>query len=101
MSETRWLLFMGSGPNPTSKPRSFDDLINSRPHVGRNREADLLGTIQTDDQLKPYRRLHGKVARLSDLENLLIPSGSTAVVVGLVGRAGHQTPSVNTLRAST
>ncbi len=36
----------------------FDDLVRSRQHIRRNRQADLLGRFQVDDQLELGRLLH-------------------------------------------
>jgi hypothetical protein len=38
---------------------SLDHLIRSGQHVGRNREADLLGGFQIDDELKLRRLFYG------------------------------------------
>src|SRR4030095_10543835 len=40
---------------------SLDHPIRSRQHVGRNRETDLLGRLQVDDELKLLRPLDGQV----------------------------------------
>jgi hypothetical protein len=45
-------------------PFSFDHPVRPRQHVGRDREADLLGCLQIDNQLKFRWLLHGQVGRL-------------------------------------
>ena len=47
--------------------RLFDDLIRSRKHVWRNREADLLGGLEIDDKLTFCRRSNGRCVGLAPL----------------------------------
>jgi hypothetical protein len=42
----------------------LDHLIRPRQHVGRNRQADLLGRFQIDDELELCRLLHRQVGGL-------------------------------------
>jgi hypothetical protein len=44
---------------------SLNHLVRSRQHVWRNREADLLGGLEIDDELELLRLLHGKSAGLA------------------------------------
>src|SRR5262249_3558581 len=46
---------------------SLDHLIRSRQHVRRNRQADLLGCFEIDDELELRRLLDWQVSRLSTL----------------------------------
>jgi hypothetical protein len=50
---------------------SFDDLIRSRQHVGRDRHADLLGRLKVDHQLELCRLLNRNVGWLGAFENLV------------------------------
>ena len=50
-------------PNPKSKI-SFDDPVRPHQHVGRNRQADLLGGFQIDDELELGRLLDGEIGGL-------------------------------------
>src|SRR5262245_60038358 len=54
--ETSSLLFTGSAPHP--KKLSLDHLISPHQHIRRNREADLLGGFEIDDELELLRLLH-------------------------------------------
>ena len=61
------ILLAGLVPNPKSKienPKLFDDLVCPRQHIGRDREADLLGSLEIDHQLELCRLLDGKVGGL-------------------------------------
>ena len=49
----------------------FDHFIRSHQHIGRNRQADLLGRIEVDHQLELCWLLDGYVSRLSPFENLV------------------------------
>ena len=46
---------------------SLNHLIRPRQHVRRNRQADLLGRLQIDDELKLRRLLHWRVGWLGEL----------------------------------
>ena len=46
-------------------PSSLDYLVRPREHVGRNRQADLLGRFEIDDELDLHRLLDWQVSRLS------------------------------------
>src|SRR5262249_22363045 len=54
-------------------------LVRSRQHVGRNRQADLLGRLQVDDELKPHRLLNRQVARRCASENFIHVSCGTPI----------------------
>ena len=61
---------------------SLDHLVRSHQHVRRNRQADLLGGFQIDDELKLRRLLDRKVGGLGALEDLIHVSGGASVQVG-------------------
>jgi hypothetical protein len=42
-------------PVSSSNLKSFDDFIRARQHVRRDRQADLLGRFQIDDELELLR----------------------------------------------
>ena len=48
-----------------TRPFSFDHLVRSRQHIRRNRQADLLGRFQIDDQLKLVGCSTGRSAGLA------------------------------------
>jgi hypothetical protein len=50
-------------------PALSNHLIRPRQHVRRDRQADLLGGFQIDDQLELRRLLDGNVSRLGAMQN--------------------------------
>jgi hypothetical protein len=48
---------------------SFDHSIRSRQHIRRNRQADLLGGFEIDDQLELLRLLDRKIACFAPLRS--------------------------------
>src|SRR5262245_41142613 len=48
-----------------------DHLIRPHQHVGWNRQTDLLGRFQVDDELKLHRLLHGEVGGLPAFEDFV------------------------------
>ena len=54
-----------------TRPFSLDHLVRPRQHVRRNRQADLLGGFEIDDQLKLRRLLDGKIGRLGAFEDFV------------------------------
>ena len=60
----------------------LDDLIRPRQHIRRNRQADLLGCFQVDDQLELRRLLHGKIGGLGAFQNLVHVGSGAPVQVG-------------------
>ena len=50
---------------------SPNHLIRSRENVGRNREIDLLCSLEIDDQVKLRRFLEWEICRFSALQNLV------------------------------
>src|SRR2546425_1135753 len=53
------------------KNSSSDYLVRPRQHIRRNRQADLLGGLEIDDQVELRWLLHGQVARLDPLQNFV------------------------------
>ena len=45
--------------------KSLNDLIRSRQDIRWNRQSDLLGCFQIDDELELYRLLHREIGGLS------------------------------------
>jgi hypothetical protein len=66
-----WNKPYGRLSNPASAARLLDYLIRSHQHIGRNRQADLLGGFEIDEKLKRCRLLDGKVSRFSSLQNFV------------------------------
>src|SRR4029453_16235660 len=62
-------------------PKSLDHPIRPRQHVGWNRQADLLGGFQIDDEFKLRRLLHWQLGSLSSLENFIDVIGDAPVAV--------------------
>src|SRR5262245_33404844 len=71
---------------------SLEHFIRSRQHIGRNREADLLGGFEIDDELKLRRLLYRKIGRLGAFEDLVHVSGGAAVRVNIAQAIGHEPP---------
>jgi hypothetical protein len=42
-------------------PKLLNDFVRSHQHIRRNRQADLLGGLQIDDELELCRLLHRKI----------------------------------------
>ena len=59
----------------------FDHLVRARQHVERNRQADLLGGSQIDDELELRGLFHRKIRRLDTLEDLIDVNGDAPVAV--------------------
>ena len=57
---------------------SSNNLVRSRQHIRRNREADLLGGLQIDDKLKLGRLLYGQLGRLSAFQDFVHVSSGAA-----------------------
>ena len=69
----------------------FDDLIRPRQHLGRNRQADLLGGLEVDDELELRRLLDRQVSGLCTLQDLVHVDRSAPVIsFSFVGRIGHE-----------
>src|SRR5207249_1043550 len=56
----------------------LDHLIRSGQHIGRNRQADLFGCFQVDDELELLWLLNREVGRLGAFQNLVNVSCSAA-----------------------
>src|SRR5262245_21594831 len=69
---------------------SSNDLIRSRQHVGRNRQADLLGCFQIDDEFELDRLLHREISRLGAFQNLVHIRGGTPEQVSNARAVGHK-----------
>ena len=50
---------------------SLSDFVRSRQYIRRNRQADLLGSFEIDDQLELRRLLDRQVRGLRTFENLV------------------------------
>ena len=69
---------------------SSDHLIRSRQHVRRNRQTNLLGGFQINNQLEFGRLLDGQVGRFSSFENLVHIVCEAPVLIVVVRRVGHK-----------
>src|SRR4029077_944473 len=68
----------------------FDHLIRSRQHVRWNRQADLLGGFQIDDELELRRLLDRQIFRLGAFQDLVDVSGRAPVEISDQGTVSHQ-----------
>ena len=60
----------------------FNDLVRSRQHIRRDRQADLLRRFEIDDELEFVRLLHRQISRLGAFQNFVDVGGSAPVQVG-------------------
>src|SRR5437867_2033466 len=73
-------------PNPNRKSKiqiSFDHSVRQRHHVRRNRQANLLGSLEIDYELKLRRLLHRQIGGFGAFENLIDVCGGAPVQIGL------------------
>src|SRR6266542_1658953 len=80
--------------------RSLDHLVRPCEHVGRNRQADLLGRFQIDDELELLRLLHREIGWLSTLQNLVHIRGGAAEQVVIVRAVVHEPARFDILRSA-
>jgi hypothetical protein len=64
---------------------SSDHPIRSRQHIGWNREADLLGGFEIDNEFKFRRLLNWNIGRLCSFKNLIDKKGYTASTLFISG----------------
>ena len=57
---------------------SLNDFVRSRQHVRWNRETDLLGRFQVDDELELFGLFHREIGGLGAFQNPVHVSGSAA-----------------------
>ena len=57
----------------------LDDFIRPRQHVRRNRQADLLGRLEIDHELKLRRLLHWQIGGLGALQDSVHEIGDAPV----------------------
>ena len=68
----------------------MNDLIRPRQHIRRNRESDLFGGIQIDDELKFLRLLHREIGRLRAFQDFVYIHSGAPVQVAQVDAIGHK-----------
>ena len=68
----------------------FCDLIRPREHVRRDRQADLLGGLEIDDQLELRRLLHWNFGGLGTFENFVHVGGGAAEQIGNAHAVAHE-----------
>ena len=62
------------------------DSVRPRQHVRWNRQTDLLGGFEIDDELKLHRLFHGQVGGLSAFSGFVHVGGSAFVCVSIAVR---------------
>ena len=66
------LFYLLNPTNPQSKIEiSTNHFVRPHQHVRRNRQADLLGGFQIDDELELRRLLHRKISGLGAFEDFV------------------------------
>src|SRR5262249_37200130 len=70
--------------------RLFDDLVRRGREIRRHLDAERLGGLEVDDQLKFVRLYHRQVSRLLPLENSPDVDASMGVGIAEVGAVAHQ-----------
>src|SRR5262249_53235630 len=73
---------------------SFYDFVRSRQHIRRNRQIDLLGGFEIDDELELHRLLDGEIRRLGTFENFVHVVCGASETLSIVGRVGHKATSL-------
>src|SRR5262249_7736790 len=71
---------------------SLDHLIRTRQHVGGNRQADLLRSLQIDDELKFDRLLHVEICGLGAFQTFIQLRSGAPVQVGHAHAVKHEPP---------
>src|SRR5262249_44576072 len=74
---------------------SFDHFIRSCQHVRRNRQADLLGSFQIDDQLKLCWLFHWHFSWLCTSQDFIHVDRGPPPQIGEVRTIGHHASSLN------
>src|SRR6266511_5688914 len=72
-------------------------MIRPHQHRLRDREAQSPSRVEVDHQFVLRRLLHGQVAWLGSLKDLVHVAGSASNLVVKVHRIGHEATSVNKL----
>jgi hypothetical protein len=69
---------------------SFDHSVRSRQHIRRDRQADLLGSLEIDHQLEFRGLLYRQIGRLGAFENFVHVDSYAPVAVCEVRPLGHE-----------
>src|SRR5215471_5270207 len=93
---------MSSPMSPSTRPStlitspfSLDYFICSRQHIRRDRQANLFGGFEIDDQLKLGRLLDRDVGGFAALQNLIDLGSSPPPQVLTVRAVRHETTGIN------
>ncbi len=68
----------------------FNHLGRLIENIRRNRDAELLGRLEVDDQVELRRLLYGKICRFRTLEDLGYVGGYSAVQMQTIPAVGHE-----------
>src|SRR5262245_16523008 len=73
---------------------SFEHLVSTRKQRLRNRDTQRLRCLQIDEEIELGRLLHGQVAGVGPLEDLVHTGGSTAPNIGCARPIRHEAPGL-------
>src|SRR5438132_9988225 len=69
---------------------SLNDFVRPRQHIGRDRQADLLGRFQIDNELELLRLLDGEISRLGTFQDFIHVDSGPPVQVGIAHTVAHE-----------
>ena len=72
----------------------LDHLIRSRQHIGRDRQTNLLGRFEIDDQLELFRLLDREVRRFGAFQNLVHVDSSAFETLSIAVGIGHEAADI-------
>src|SRR5262249_18399999 len=84
-----------SVPSPRLAVRLSDHLVREDKEVRRQRQAELLGCLEVNDQRKLHGLLHREVGWRGAFQELIYKGGGTATHVGPAEPIGHEATSVH------
>src|SRR5438552_5176559 len=90
--QDRAIMYFSRSKIGIEKQTLLNDPIRLCEHLRRNRQADLFGRLEIDDELQLRRLLDWNIARLGTFQNLVYVRGGAPVQVGNVHAVKHKPP---------